>query len=269
MARPAFVRAAFVAVSEKTSPSRFNYAKIHGKHASVFRVCGETCDPGGGGGDPFSGSPTNHITLDSRSGVDQYGTTGAASFDDNAANDYLDASFDGSSQYVLGAPQDGIANTVPAVATSDVPRDQWVQLYGSSVYISSDETQSWLITSDGHHVHLVDNPGASEVDVVDQDAGTTYAVPYAWLNSAFQTAWAGGTHMEAASVAGRACGGVAAGVVALAALNTAYNTANNPAVKFLGLAGPWGRAASVAIIVGAGAVGAFGAYRAGNSACGG
>ncbi|MDB5070521.1 MAG: hypothetical protein JWM87_1632 [Candidatus Eremiobacteraeota bacterium] len=200
--------------------------------------------------------------------LDQYAASGAAWFGENTGTDYLDASFDGSSQFVVGAPQDGIANTVPAVAASDVPRDQWVQLYGSSVYISSDETQSWLITPDGRHAHLIDNPSASEIDVVDQDAGTTYAVPYAWLNGAYQIASAGGTHMEAAS-GGGACGGVAAGVVALAALNTAYNTANNPAVKFLGFAGPWGRALSVAVIVGAGVVGAYGAYRTGRAACGG
>jgi hypothetical protein len=260
MRRPAFVHAAYLAVSEKTSPKHFKHASSNGRRSSTLYQgrCFDPCDPSGGG-DPFAGSPSNTIVLDSNSLVAQYASTGAGAFIDNAQNKYLTASFDGSSLYNADAPQDGIATSVPAVAPTDVPRDQWVELYGSNVYISGDDSESWLITPDGHHAHLIDNPTASEIDVVDQDASTTYAVPYAWLSTSYQTASVGGTHMEAAG-GGR---GVTIGVIAAAALNGAYNAYTSPATKFFGLAGPWGRALAAALIVGAGAVAAYKVYRSG------
>jgi len=239
--------AKYLAISARTDPKQFVWRKRSGelKPQQIIPVCTVACNPS-----PY----WRKLLLEPNLNIYQSTTSSDGSGQDDASVEYEHAHLNtAAGQFIFDAPQDGGSLAVPAILPDDVPKDQWVVLYGQQVYLSSVTDEAWGTWQDGTSVHIVADDISGDLTVT---SGTsTFFIP----NTQFSgyLALAPGQLEAASTWRGRG----AAAVIMAGASMSAFNMWNSPFVKAISWAGPWGRVGASGIVLGAGAIGAWQAYK--------
>lgn len=120
----------------------------------------------------------------------------------------------------ISFPASNVTVTEPAVAVESVPTDQWIQLYGCQVYISSNGVDAWISGSDGNAYSLHDNRNQT-MTVTNSSTGASFTVSFA--DYPVQYAMGGRNRLHAACTVGWAAAGSITAAAFLGGARAAIN----------------------------------------------
>ena len=219
---PASRTISYVEASRLTDPSQAKVSTIQGGGLSA--QCGTVvysvpkspqstrspeCGMAGGGAKQVAQDGFN-FTQDTTSYIgDAYNSSGTQ---------YLTHVTNSTQALNITFPNANMTVTEPGIAAESVPMNQWVQVYDSQVYISSNLVDAWISGNDGNAYQLHDNRNQT-MTVTNSSNGYSFTVAFG--NFPAQYAMGGRNALHAACAVGWAAAGAITAVAFMGGVKAA------------------------------------------------